>query len=98
MQRLTIPRAGGLALLLAVLWGRDASAQAEQGVIMVTAQVVDLAPAESTVAAGARMVRVEPARLEVRRRREVPGATIFLDTPLDSTAAAPARRITIVHW
>lgn len=98
MQRLMIPRAGGLALLLAVLWGRDASAQAEHGAIMATVQVVDVAPSGSAVAAGARMVRVEPARLAVQRRREIPGATILLEMPLDSTAAAPVRRVTIIHW
>ena len=87
---------GTVALLLVVAWGRGVSAQAEAS-IAATVQVVDVASSESTVAAGARMVRVEPARLERRRSRDIPGSTIFLDTPLDS-AATPARRITIVYW
>ena len=97
MQSRLIPQVGGVALLLAVAWGRGVSAQAK-GAIAVTVRVVDVARSESTVALGARLVRVEPARLERRRRREIPGATIFLDTPLGSTDAIPARRITIVHW
>jgi hypothetical protein len=87
---------GAVALLLAVAWGRGVSAQAEAS-IAATAQVVDAASSESTAAVGARMVRVEPARLEQRRRSDIPGSTIFLDGPLDS-AAAPARRITIIYW
>ena len=96
MKSFVMPQAGAVALVLAGGWGRGVSAQAEAS-IAATVSVVDVAMSESTVAVGARMVRVEPARLEVLRRREIPGATIFLDMPLDSTAE-PARRITLVHW
>src|SRR5690348_14615405 len=97
MKSPLMPQVGGVALLLAVGWGRGLSAQAA-GTIQATARVVAVAPSVRTLASGIRMVKVEPTRFERRRRRDMPGATIFLDTPLGSTAAAPARRITIVHW
>lgn len=86
-----------LALGLAFGIGRAASAQAT-ATIQATAHVVDAKPSARAVSIGLRMTP-QPATAPVHRtRRDIPGATIFLDTLRTVSADTPQRRITIIHW
>ena len=89
-----VGRVGMGVFVLALGGGRAASAQAT-ATIQVSAHVVDPTPSARAVSVGLRMTghpTIRPAR------RDIPGATIFLDTLRTDTTGTSRRRVTIVHW
>ena len=84
-----------LALPLSLLAVAAAHAQAA-GTIQASVQVVDPAPSAAPMAVALRLA--DDPRLFARdpARRESAGASVVVEKPRDR--AAPARRITIIHW
>jgi hypothetical protein len=65
------------------------------GTIQATAYVVAVPVSERAAALGLRMAAA-PSRAHARR--ELPDATVLVDTVRDTTALRPPPRITIIHW
>ena len=86
--------AGLFAALLLFGAGRYLGAQTS-GTIQVTAHVVALPVSARAVAAGLRMAA---APIRPRARRDLPGATVIVETRRDTAALRPPTRITIIHW
>lgn len=88
-------RAAGLFTGLLLLGaGRSLAAQTA-GTIYVTARVVASPVSQRAVSTGLRMA-ASPVR--PRARRDLPGTTVIVDTPRDTTPLRPHSRITIIHW
>ena len=91
-----IPQYCATALLILAA-GRRGAAQAT-GTIHVTAQVVASPGLQRAVAAGLRMAATRRAGSGRAARQDLPGTTILVSTRLDSAAARPQQRITIIRW
>ena len=83
--------------LLVLCAGRTAAAQVS-GTIHVTAQVVAAPASRRAVSAGLRIAETRPPGSTRTARRDLPGTTILVSTRLDTAAARPQQRITIIHW
>ena len=67
IDRLSMPQAGAVTLLVAVAWGPGASAQVT-GTIQVTARVVEARAVGRSVQAGLDMARRDPSGSGSRQR------------------------------
>ena len=89
-------RAAGLFTLLLCLGAAGRLAGQTSGMIYVTARVVASVASQRAVSTGLRMAAAPQVR--PRARRDLPNATILVDTPRDTTTLRPYARITIIHW